>query len=110
MAHYATFREQLAITYPALGYALWEPSSGGEFGPVKIGDVGYMRQGKFHRLFNALLSADHPSHHGALLPDPHEPLVPSVSDHIDRGTLQSDHYCSVGVSVEAGPEDIHSTG
>jgi hypothetical protein len=109
MAHYDTFREQLAITYPALGYALWEPGPEGEYGRVKIGDVGYIRQGKFHRLFNALLSADHLSHHGVRLPEYHEPLIPNVPDHIDRGTLQHDNYCSVGVTMDIG-EDIHAAG
>jgi hypothetical protein len=113
MAHYDTFREQLAITYPALGHALWEPGPEVGRGPdrsVEIGDVGYIRQGKFHRLFNALLSADHPSHRGLRLPEYHEPLFPEISDHIDRGTLQLDHYCSVGVTMESDREDIHAIG
>ncbi len=109
MAHYDIFREQLSVTYPAFGHALWEPSPGGQHGPVQVGDVGYIRQGKFHRLFNALLSADHPSHHGIPLPEYHKPLFPKVSDHIDRGTLNPDHYCSTGVTVETGREDYSAT-
>lgn len=27
---------------------------------VRVGDVGFIREGIFHRLFNALLPADHP--------------------------------------------------
>jgi hypothetical protein len=110
MAHYDTFREQLAIRYPALGHALWEPSPDGGRGPVEIGDVGYIRQGKFHRLFNALLSTDHPSHRGVRLPEHHEPLIPQISDHIDRGTLQLDHYCSEGVTMESDRADIYAMG
>ena len=110
MAHYDTFREQLAITYPALGYALWEPGPEGDYGPVEIGDVGYIRQGKFHRLFNALLSADHQSHRGVRLPEYHEPLIPNVPGHIDRGTLQHDNYCSVGVTMDTEREDIYAAG
>ena len=101
------YRDQLADTFPAFGHALWEPSLEGEHGPVKIGDVGYTRQGKFHRLFNALLPADHPSHCGIPLPGHHEPLNPSVSDHIDRGILKPDHHCSVGVDVETEMDNIH---
>ncbi len=104
MAHYDIFREQLAVTYPAFGHALWEPSPG-QHGPVQVGDVGYISEGKFHRLFNALLSADHPSHHGIPLPEYHEPLVPNVSDHIHNGILNADHYCSTGVTVETQRED-----
>jgi hypothetical protein len=113
MAHYDIFREQLAITYPAFGHALWEPGPDhdGVHGRanVTIGDVGYIRQGKFHRLFNALLSADHPSHHETPLPEHHEPLIPNFPDHIDRGILKPDHYCSAGVTVEIEREDIHAT-
>ena len=104
MAHCDTYREQLAITYPLFGYALWEPTF------VDLGDVGYIRQGKFHRLFNALLPADHPSHHGIPLPEHHEPLIPNVPNHIDRGTLKPDHYCSIGVTVETESEDVRATG
>jgi hypothetical protein len=102
MAHCDIYRERLATTYPLFGHALWEPSA------VEIGDVGYVRQGKFHRLFNALLSAGHPSHHGIPLPEHHEPLIPNVADHIDRGSLKKDHYCSVGVTVDAESEDFRA--
>ena len=89
---------------------LWEPEPEEEHDSVKIGDVGYIRQGKFHRLFNALLSADHPSHHGIPLPEHHEPLIPNILNHIDRGTLKPDHYCSIGVTAETEREDVHATG
>jgi hypothetical protein len=108
MAHYDVYREQLAVTYPAFGHALWEPCPGGQY-PVEVGDVGYIHQGKFHRLFNALLPADHPFHHGTPLPEYHEPLIPKVSDHIDRGRLNPDHYCSTGVAVETRGEDYSAT-
>jgi len=110
MAHYDIFRDQLAITYPAFGHALWEPCPDEGHGPVKIGDVGYIRQGKFHRLFNALLAANHPSHHGVALPEHHEPLIPNISNHIDRGTLKPDHYCSIGVTVGTERGDIRAAG
>jgi hypothetical protein len=59
--HYIIFREQLAIKYPEFGHALWEPSPRRPDRPVEVGDVGFMRRGKFHRLFIALLLADNPS-------------------------------------------------
>ncbi len=52
MAHYDTFRVQSAIAHSAFGHALWEPEPGECFPPVEVGDVGFIRQGKFHRLFN----------------------------------------------------------
>ena len=102
MAHYDVFREQLAIKYPAFGHALWDPTPRNPDKPVQVGDVGFIRDGKFYRLFNALLPADDQSHEFGV-PEHHEPLVPSVLDHIDKGSLSSNNYCSAGVSVETDP-------
>ena len=108
MAHYDVFREQLAIKYPAFGHALWDPTPRNPDRPVQVGDVGFIRDGKFYRLFNALLPADDQSHEFGV-PEYHEPLVPSVLDHIDKGSLCSNNYCSAGVSVENEP-DYYSFG
>jgi hypothetical protein len=102
MADYDIFREQLAIKYPSYGHALWEPNPKKPDKPVQVGDVGLIRRGKFHRLFNALLPADHPSHELGV-PEYHEPLVPTLLDHLDTGFLNRNNYCSAGVSVEADP-------
>ena len=102
MADYDIFREQLAIKYPSYGHALWEPSPKTPDRPVQIGDVGFIRQGKFHRLFNALLPADDPSHERGV-PEYYKPLVPTLSDHLDTGSLSRNDYCSSGVSVEPDP-------
>jgi hypothetical protein len=102
MADYDIFREQLAIKYPSYGHALWGPSPTNPDGPVQVGDVGFVRRGKFHRLFNALLPADDPSHERGV-PEFHEPLVPTLSDHLDSDSLGPNDYCSAGVSVEADP-------
>ncbi|KAH9172418.1 hypothetical protein EDB89DRAFT_899937 [Lactarius sanguifluus] len=101
MAHYDIFRDRLGIKYPALGHALWEPSPGELYPPVEVGDVGFIREGKFHRLFNALLDADHPSQTFGV-PEYHEPLRPSLATHIDSGTLSSTDFCSYGVTVAGG--------
>jgi hypothetical protein len=57
MAHYDIFRHHLAIKFPAYGHALWDPDPGSLYPAVEVGDVGYIREGKFHRLFNVLLPA-----------------------------------------------------
>ena len=103
MAEYDIFRDQLAIKYPSHGHALWVPSPRNPDRPVQVGDVGFIRKGKFHRLFNSLLPADDPSHDELGVPEYHEPLVPNMLNHIDKGSLSSNNYCSVGVSVEADP-------
>jgi hypothetical protein len=107
MAHYDIFREQLASKYPAFGHALWDPKPRNPNRPVQVGDVGFIRMGKFQRLFNALLPADDPSHEFGV-PEDHEPLVPSCSEHIDKGTRSSNNYCSARVSMEVDPEHYAS--
>lgn len=41
---------QFSLNVALKGYPLWEPEC-----KVSIGDVGYIRDGRFYRLFNALL-------------------------------------------------------
>ncbi|KAH9171912.1 hypothetical protein EDB89DRAFT_1028605 [Lactarius sanguifluus] len=59
MAYYDTYQDQLASLYH--GHALWVPDPAGLYDHVRVGDVGYVRQGYFLRLFNALLSANDPT-------------------------------------------------
>ncbi|KAH8998274.1 hypothetical protein EDB86DRAFT_3076119 [Lactarius hatsudake] len=106
--HYDTFREELAKAYPAFGHALWEPNPG-EYPPVEVGDVGFIRQGKFHRLFNALHSENHPSNQRFGVPEDHEQLQP-VPNHIDRGALNPNTFYSYGVSVVSGGLEALSAG
>ena len=109
MTHYDIFRGQLASKYPAYGYALWEPSPSRLYSLVEVGDVGFIRGGRFHRLFNALLSADHPSHKSGV-PEYHEPLIPKLSDHIIHGTLSPSHYYSAGIDMTALEPDVRALG
>jgi hypothetical protein len=108
MAHYDIFRQELAIKYPAYGHALWEPSPGEHYPTVAVGDVGFIRQGKFHRLFNSLLPADHPSHQRFGVPEHHEPLQVEVSPHIDTGIVSPTTFRSV--AVKGGSVGVFSTG
>ena len=105
MAHYDIFREQLAIKYPSYGHALWEPSPSRLYSPVEVGDVGFIQEGRFYRLFNVLLSADHPSHKSGV-PEYHEPLIPKLTNHVIRGTLSPGHYCSAGIDMLAPGPDV----
>ena len=100
MADFEIFREQLAIKYPAHGYALWEPRPWQPDMPVNVGDVGFIRDGRFHGLFNALRPAEGQSS----VPEYHEQLVPTFPNHITESPLSSNHYCSAGISVEPESE------
>lgn len=93
-----SYREQLAATHPNLGHAIWEPTS------VDVGDVGCIQDGKFLRLFNALHPEGHPSNLRFGVPEFHDPLVPRVPNHIDKGILKHSHYCSSRIIVTSEPE------
>ena len=75
MQDYQTFHEELRVTYPSHGHALWDPDPSPDI-PVEVGDVGYIREGKFYRLFNALVPA---GNFGQRLgvPENYEPLSTS---------------------------------
>ncbi|KAH9960654.1 hypothetical protein BC827DRAFT_383715 [Russula dissimulans] len=104
-----TFRETLAIRYPHCGHALWDPSPEGLYDAVAVGDVGFIREGYFHRLFNILLPEDHPSHLNSGVPENYQPLRPSLSSHIRKSTDGTDDFCSRYVTISRGP-DIHALG
>jgi hypothetical protein len=55
-AHYETYRDQLASLYH--GHALWVPDPARLYDRVRVGDVGYVKQGHFLRMFNVLLPSD----------------------------------------------------
>jgi hypothetical protein len=106
---YDIYREELAMKYPAYGHALWEPSPGGRYTCVEIGDVGFIRQGYFHRLFNILLPEDDPSHQDGV-PQHHEPLVFRTTSPINTGTLQPNNLRSNGVLDRSGEHRLGASG
>lgn len=61
------------LAHHKLGYPLWvpEPEKSGE---VLIGDVGFVREGRFRRLFNAMRPSDDPVN-GGRVPEGFQQLV-----------------------------------
>ena len=105
MAHYGIIRQELAISYPTYGNALWEPDLGGQYSAVKVGDVGFIRRGYFQRLFNVLLPEDHPSHRNtSFVPEDHQQLV-TIHDHIIKNEIRTGsrqnslHFCSQYITL-----------
>jgi len=94
---YDIYREGLALKYPSYGYALWKPSPQGGHPAVQVGDVGFIYEGYFHRLFNILLPRDHPSH-GEGAPPYHEPLEIKAKIRTYTGILRPNHLSSNGIS------------
>jgi hypothetical protein len=109
-----TFREELAIQYPTLGRALWEPDPGGLFNAVQVGDVGFIRHGYFYCLFNALLLRDAPSDHSSES-DPHYPhylqrLQPRTSNHIRTSIDHCNDFRSKNVTDASREPNIGALG
>jgi hypothetical protein len=100
--HYDTYREELVKAYPGFGQALWEPDLGRQHTAIGVGDVGFVREGRFHRLFNTLLPADDPSNETFGVPEYYEQLQPSMPNHINRGTLAPNTFQSSGITVVSG--------
>jgi len=96
---YDIFREKLVLKYPAYGHALWQPTPGEDGLAVEIGDVGFIREGHFHHLFNVLPPKAGGPDRGDVPPG-HKPfrIGSSESPHTASGTLRSNHFCSNGVS------------
>ncbi len=101
MAHYDIFCHHLVIKYPAYGHALWEPSLGGSYPVVEVSDVSFIRNGRFHHLFNALLPAEDPSHENFGVPEYHSQLTLCMKEHIVSGMLSPNNFCSARVASES---------
>jgi hypothetical protein len=69
---FCTYREKLWPLYQ--GLALWKPSPGDLYDRVSIGDVGYVYEGAFIRMFNVRLPWDDESNRQFGIPDPYDPL------------------------------------
>jgi len=108
---FAVYRDQLTSLYH--GLALWKPNPPKAiYDKVSIGDVGYVREGVFIRMFNVMLPWDHKSNRKLGKPVPYKSLsfdepvscdespscdtyVNTLDDYLDKG-----EYCSLYVSTE----------
>ncbi|KAI0048468.1 hypothetical protein FA95DRAFT_1038514 [Auriscalpium vulgare] len=81
------------------GYALWRPDPPRQHPPVAIGDVGYIRFGGFHRLFNIHLCEDDP-HQSSSLPNNFE-RIPLDDSRIVESPLQRGSYRSKSIRATA---------
>ncbi|KAJ7149140.1 hypothetical protein C8R46DRAFT_532191, partial [Mycena filopes] len=98
-----------------LGYPLWCPEPR-RYEKVKPGDVGYLKDGSFHRLFNATLDADHPEQNLGVPPlfrplelpeDPsseHNKINYGPYKYFDPGTLRSSSVSQVRFGFDASGE------
>ena len=97
MAYYDTYRDQLTSLYH--GHALWVPDPAGLYDHVRVGDVGFVRQGHFLRMFNAILPYDDPAQ-GYGVPEGFVPLNMGPFQNIRTLNLQQGDYYSATVEVD----------
>ncbi len=85
---HTVYRDQL--TALSHGLALWNPNPPKRiYNNVSIGDVGYLYEGTFIRMFNVTLPWDHPSNGTLGRPEQYDsldcgPFTNAIEDHFDR--------------------------
>jgi hypothetical protein len=108
---YNVYREQLTSLFH--GHALWEPDPTNLYAQVSVGDVGYVREGCFFRMFNVLLNWDDPSNHTLCEPEPYlrldlGPFVNIRESRFTRGEYYSRFVTSFQEqtnTMAAGPDE-----
>lgn len=90
------YQEKLSSQYH--GLALWDPNPVQDLfrdpDHVSIGDVGYLHNGAFMRMFNAKLPRDHPSNNYIQLPDEYRPLQQNHFSNIRHTEVLKKEYHS----------------
>ena len=106
------YREQLSSLYH--GLALWDPKPVENLhkrpGHVSIGDVGYLENGGFMRMFNVTLPWDDPSNRLLGQPEKYEHIKPSnlgkVRDNeVHDGEYYTPHHVSIIDNVRANTHE-----
>lgn len=95
------YRERLSSgSSLSRGLALWKPNPvDGVYNQVSIGDVGYILEGAFIRMFNVTLSWDDESNNALGEPCHYDPLRPNDFT-VSRERFGQIEYCSSGVDKE----------
>ncbi|KAH9853261.1 WD40 repeat-like protein [Lenzites betulinus] len=86
------------------GYPLWHPEHT-KFGEIQIGDVGYLREGAFYRLFNATAPEDEKQKYG--VPTAYHPFIIkeyllNQTQDVIKANLVSSSVTSYDISGSAG--------
>jgi hypothetical protein len=96
---YNVYREQLSSLYH--GNALWEPNPIRRYyDQVSIGDVGYIEEGFFHRMFNVTLEWNDDSNKKLGGPDYYKRLDDDPFNNIRESALAKGEYYSRNMSLQ----------
>jgi hypothetical protein len=106
---FTVYRDQLTSLYH--GLALWKPNPPKAiYDKVSIGDVGYIREGVFIRMFNVMLPWDHESNRKLGEPMPYESLSCGSFANILEDPLDNGEYFSPSVSTETNAGNRQAMG
>lgn len=105
---FTVYRDQLTSLFH--GLALWKPNPPEDFyDKVSIGDVGYVYEGVFIRMFNVMLPWDHESNGILGKPMRYEPLSCGEFRNTLKGPFDEGEYCSPSVSTETNAGNSQAT-
>lgn len=94
------FRESLTSLFH--GHALWEPDPAGLYTQVSVGDVGFVKDGHFCRMFNVLLEWNDPSNRTLCEPEPYSRLDLGPFINIRKTSFSKGDYYSRYVTAIQG--------
>ena len=93
------YRDQLSAL--SHGIALWNPAPQKKlYNKVSIGDVGYLHDGMFIRMFNVILPWDDPLNGVLGKPEPYDPLDYGPFANAIESHFESVDHCSRFVTTE----------
>ena len=104
---FTVYQEQLSEL--SRGLALWNPNPQNKiYNRVSIGDVGYMHEGTFIRMFNVILPWNHPSN--ALLgnPEPYDFLDCGPFNNTIEARFDKVDYYSRFVTTETNASNLQA--
>jgi hypothetical protein len=88
------------------GLPLWNPNPPKEiYDKVSIGDVGYLHEGSFIRMFNVMLPWSHESNRTLGEPEPYESLNCGPFANILKRRFDRAKHCSRYVSAETNADN-----
>lgn len=105
---YNVYREQLTSLFH--GHALWDPDPSNIYPQVSVGDVGYVKEGCFFRMFNVLLEWDDPSNYTFCEPEPYTRLDLGQFVNVRESRFNKGDYYSRFVACHREDTNVMAVG
>ncbi|SRR6266849_7159476 len=100
---FTVYRDQLSSL--SHGLALWNPDPPNKIYHVSVGDVGYVHEGTFIRMFNVMLPWDDPSNGILGIPEPYDRLDLGPFVNIRESRFSRGEYYSRSVTTETNVDE-----